>query len=215
MLEQVLRDRGRIARRRRTFGDSSSTVSDNGNRRHRAYTRWAQPAPRFERRSCRRLPIEAGGVKVVHLISSSGVYGAEKMVVGLCEALAQFGVDASLEVFDNQHSRNVDVADFARAVGVPVTLLRCGGRFDPGPCDVCERDLAGADLLHTHGYKANLYGFPCHLGSRVRIVATNHRFDTGPHNRLDGPVLRRVDAVFAVSDEARDSFALGIRQPMR
>ena len=70
-------------------------------------------------------------MKVVHLISSSGVYGAEKMVVGLCEALAQFGVDASLEVFDNQHSRNVDVADFARAVGVPVTLLRCGGRFDP------------------------------------------------------------------------------------
>ena len=39
----------------------------------------------------------------------------------------------------------------------------------------------------------------------MRIVATNHRFDTGPHNRLDGPVLRRVDAVFAVSDEARDS----------
>ena len=36
-------------------------------------------------------------------------------------------------------------------------------------------------------------------------IPTNHRFDTGPHNRLDGPVLRRVDAVFAVSDEARDS----------
>jgi glycosyltransferase involved in cell wall biosynthesis len=144
-------------------------------------------------------------VKVVHLISSSGVYGAEKMVVGLCEALAQFGVDASLEVFDNQHSRNVDVADFARAVGVPVRLLRCGGRFDPGAVRRLRADLAGADLLHTHGYKANLYGFLATRGSRVRIVATNHRFDTGPHNRLDGPVLRRVDAVFAVSDEARDS----------
>jgi glycosyltransferase involved in cell wall biosynthesis len=144
-------------------------------------------------------------VKVVHLISSSGVYGAEKMVVGLCEALGQFGVDATLEVFDNQHSRNVDVADFARGAGVPVTLLRCGGRFDPAAVRRLRADLAGVDLLHTHGYKANLYGFLATRGSRVRIVATNHRFDTGPHNRLDGPVLRRVDAVYAVSDEARDS----------
>ena len=57
----------------------------------------------------------AGGVKVVHLISSSGVCGAEKMVVGLCEALAQFGVDASLRSSTTSTaSRNVDVADFAR-----------------------------------------------------------------------------------------------------
>ena len=145
-------------------------------------------------------------MRVLHLISSSGVYGAEKMVVGLCEALPQHGVTASLVVFDNRHAPNLEVADYARQFGVPVRLLRCGGRFDPGTVVHLRKVIreARADLLHVHGFKANLYGF---LATRlgVPIVATNHRFDMGPQNRFDRPTLRRMDAVYAVSDEARDS----------
>jgi glycosyltransferase involved in cell wall biosynthesis len=156
-------------------------------------------------------------VKVLHLISSSGVYGAEKMVVGLCEALPQFGVQPVLEVFDNRHARNVEVADYALRFGVPVRLLPCGGRFDLAAVRHLRRDIrdAGADLVHVHGYKANLYGFAAtRLG--VPLVATNHRFDTGPLNRFDKPILRRCDAVYAVSDEARDSLrrVYGVRDAM-
>ncbi len=145
-------------------------------------------------------------MRVLHLISSSGVYGAEKMVVGLCEALPAHGVQPVLEVFDNAHSRNVEVADYALTFGVPVRLLPCGGRFDLGAVRRLRRDIrrARADLVHAHGYKANLYGFLATRGG-VAFVATNHRFDTGPLNRFDKPILRRADAVFAVSDEARDS----------
>ncbi len=154
-------------------------------------------------------------VKVLHLISSSGVYGAEKMVVGLCEALPQFGVEPVLEVFDNRHARNVDVADYALSRGVQVRLLPCGGRFDLAAVRQLRRDLTGFDLLHVHGYKANLYGY---VASRRKapVVATNHRFDTGPQNRFDRFVLPRMNAVFAVSDEARDSLrdVYGIKAAM-
>jgi glycosyltransferase involved in cell wall biosynthesis len=145
-------------------------------------------------------------VRVLHLISSSGVYGAEKMVVGLCEALPRYGVHPTLEVFDNAHSRNVEVADYALTFGVPVKLLPCGGRLDGAAVRRLRRDIRdlNIDLVHTHGYKANLYGFFATRGG-VPMVATNHRFDTGPQNRFDKPVLRRAAAVFAVSDEARDS----------
>ncbi len=145
-------------------------------------------------------------MRVLHLISSSGVYGAEKMVVGLCEALPRYGVHPTLEVFDNAHSRNVEVADYALTFGVPVKLLPCGGRFDSAAVRRLRRDIRdlNIDLVHTHGYKANLYGFFATRGG-VPMVATNHRFDTGPQNRFDKPVLRRAAAVFAVSDEARDS----------
>lgn len=145
-------------------------------------------------------------MRVLHLISSSGVYGAEKMVVGLCEALPQHGVSPTLAVFDNRHARNLEVADYARRYAVPVRLLRCGGRFDPATVLHLRKDISEvrADVLHVHGFKANLYGF---LATRfgVPIVATNHRFDTGPQNRFDRPTLRRMDAVYAVSNEARDS----------
>lgn len=145
-------------------------------------------------------------MKALHLISSSGLYGAEKMVVGLCAALPGHGVRACLEVFDNVHSRNLDVADHALGAGVDVRLLRCGGRFDPGAVRRLRADIAdvGADLVHTHGYKANLYGYLATRRPRVPVVATNHRFDRGRHNTFDKPVLRRFDAVYAVSDEARD-----------
>ena len=145
-------------------------------------------------------------MRVLHLISSSGVYGAEKMVVGLCEALPRYGVHPTLEVFDNAHSRNVEVADYALTFGVPVKLLPCGGRLDGSAVRRLRRDIRdlNIDLVHTHGYKANLYGFFATRGG-VPMVATNHRFDTGPQNRFDKPVLRRAAAVFAVSDEARES----------
>src|SRR5690606_1742534 len=123
----------------------------------------------------------------------------------------------TLEVFDNAHSRNVEVADYALTNGVPVKLLACGGRLDTAAVRRLRRDIRdlNIDLLHTHGYKANLYGFFATRGG-VPMVATNHRFDTGPQNRFDKPVLQRADAVFAVSDEARDSLrsAYGIADAM-
>jgi glycosyltransferase involved in cell wall biosynthesis len=86
-------------------------------------------------------------------------------------------------------------------------LLPCGGRFDVAAVRRLRADIrrVGAQIVHAHGYKANLYGFLATRASGVRFVATNHRFDTGPQNRFDRPVLRRADAVYAVSDEARDS----------
>lgn len=149
-------------------------------------------------------------MRVLQLISSSGVYGAEKMVVGLCEALGQHGVQATLEVFDNEHARNVEVADYALASGVPVRLLPCGGRLDPAAVRRLRADIDDlqVDLVHAHGYKANLYGYFA-TRAKVPVVATNHRFDTGPLNRFDRPLLRRFDAVYAVSDEARDSLRSG------
>lgn len=146
-------------------------------------------------------------MRVLHLISSSGVYGAEKMVAGLCAALPAFDVAPTLEVFENAHAPNLDVAEYAARMGVDVRLLPCGGRFDPAAVRRLRSDIrrVGADIVHAHGFKANLYGFLATRASKVRFVATNHRFDTGPQNRFDRPVLRRADAVYAVSDEARDS----------
>lgn len=146
-------------------------------------------------------------MRVLHLISSSGVYGAEKMVAGLCAVLPSFAVVPVLEVFDNAHSPNIDVAEYAAGMGVEVRLLPCGGRFDVNAVRRLRADIRRMDaqIVHAHGYKANLYGFLATRASGVRFVATNHRFDTGPQNRFDRPVLSRADAVYAVSDEARDS----------
>ena len=118
-------------------------------------------------------------------------------------------------MFDNTHSRNVEVADYAlgvRRAGATAALRRpvrpCA------PCDGCgriSRDL-GIDLVHAHGYKANLYGF---LATRRGIPSWRRITGSTPAARTvsTSPSCGAFDAVYAVSDEARDSLRSGVRDP--
>ena len=60
-------------------------------------------------------------------------------------------------------------------------------------------------LLHTHGYKADLYGYVAAWRSGKPIVATCHNWVGGTaalgiYNHLDRMALKRFNALAAVSD---------------
>ncbi len=64
------------------------------------------------------------------------------------------------------------------------------------------------DLVHTHGYLADLLGLPAARASGVPAVSTCHGYIQGGlklslYNRLDLLALRRFDRVIAVSDSIR------------
>jgi glycosyltransferase involved in cell wall biosynthesis len=146
-------------------------------------------------------------MKINHLISSGGLYGAEKMILNLASAQQRLGLSPTITVFDNSHASNLEVVDVARAAGIEVSTLPCRGRFDPKAVRRLRADLRGGlfQVLHTHGYKANLYGYLASRKLNLTVVGTCHRFDTGSHNKLDGPILRQFNAVAGVSDEAAAS----------
>ncbi|MFN8125643.1 MAG: glycosyltransferase family 4 protein [Candidatus Nanopelagicales bacterium] len=144
-------------------------------------------------------------MRVLHLISSAGLYGAEKMVTGLCAGLPPQGVEPVLGVFRNSHLPNTEVADYARARGVSVELVECRGRFDVGAVRYLRGRLADFDVVHSHGFKSNLYAFAASRGGRAAFVSTCHRFDQTLRDTLDRPILKRADLVTAVSAEAADS----------
>lgn len=65
------------------------------------------------------------------------------------------------------------------------------------------------DLIHTHGYLADLLGYPVSQRAGIPIVSTCHGFIRGDlklslYNSLDLMVLRRFDRVIAVSDAIKD-----------
>jgi glycosyltransferase involved in cell wall biosynthesis len=143
---------------------------------------------------------------ILHLISSGGFYGAESMLITLLESLRQTGCRCVLGVFRNTQKMNLEVAERAAAAGVEVELIPCTGRLDWGAVR-CIREILGrygVDLLHTHGYKADLYGFLAARASDVPVMATCHNWtkDTRTvqaYSLLDRFVLRRFRAVTAVS----------------
>jgi glycosyltransferase involved in cell wall biosynthesis len=147
-------------------------------------------------------------VKVLQLISSGGYYGAENMLLNLCASQEKAGCQNSLLLFYNVHTPNVEFYERARRHGISVRMVHCKGRADWRAVRQIEEYIRedAVDVVHTHGYKADLYGFLAAWRSNKPIVATCHNWVGGTaalgiYNHLDRLALKRFDALAAVSDE--------------
>ena len=147
------------------------------------------------------------GVKVLQLISSGGYYGAENMLLNLCASQQKAGCQNSLMIFYNVHAPNVELYERARRCGLSVRMVHCQGRADWRAVRQIEECIQeeGIQLLHTHGYKADLYGYVAARRSRKPIVATCHNWVGGTaalgiYNHLDRMALKRFHGLAAVSD---------------
>lgn len=158
-------------------------------------------------------------MKVLHLISSGGFYGAERVVIELLPALAGLGCHVTLGVFRNERQPHMEVAERAREIGITVEEIPCRGRFDRRTVGhirrlACDRQ---ADVIHSHGYKPNLYAWMAFPKGGPKLITTCH--GSGPVARLDNEknrvlrlyhqldryLLRRYHTVAAVSEKERET----------
>ena len=146
-------------------------------------------------------------VKVLQLISSGGYYGAENMLLNLCASQEQSGCENSLLLFYNVHVPNVEFYERARGRGISVRMVHCNGRADWRAVRQIEEYIQedAVDLVHTHGYKADLYGYLAAWRCHKPVVATCHNWVGGTaalgiYNHLDRMALKKFNALAAVSD---------------
>jgi glycosyltransferase involved in cell wall biosynthesis len=146
-------------------------------------------------------------VKVLQLISSGGYYGAENMLLNLCASQEQSGCENSLLLFYNVHVPNVEFYERARRRGLSVRMVHCNGRADWRAVRQIEEYIQedGIEIVHTHGYKADLYGYLAAWRCHKPVVATCHNWVGGTaalgiYNHLDRMVLKKFDGLAAVSD---------------
>lgn len=151
-------------------------------------------------------------MKVLHLISSGGYYGAENMLVTLTRALIDLGCECSLGVFSNSHSRHTEIVDYARQAHIDVTTIPCEGRLDFKAADQIRRMIRAqrAEIVHTHGYKADMYGYLAARATRSPVVATCHNWPGRTlvlrlYESIDRRLLAHFDEVVAVSDSVAES----------
>jgi glycosyltransferase involved in cell wall biosynthesis len=150
-------------------------------------------------------------VRVLQLISSKGYYGAENVVVNLARALEDSGSRAVVGAFRNSHSVHLEVIDRAQKQGLTVQTFECNGRFDYSVVDRISSFVAesGIDLVHTHGYKADLYGYFAARRAGKPIIATCHNWigdslAVRVYEAIDRFGLASFDAVVAVSEAIAD-----------
>jgi glycosyltransferase involved in cell wall biosynthesis len=146
-------------------------------------------------------------MKILHVISSGGLYGAETMTVGLCRSLKDAGHYGAITFFDNVHAPNGQLLEFACTNEVPIVALKCNGRLDFEAVRSLRLRVREEhfDLIHAHGYKADIYAYAANFGMRKPMISTCHTwYDNDPivylYGILDRRILRRFNMTVAVSN---------------
>lgn len=149
-------------------------------------------------------------MKVLHIISSSGMYGAEAVILNLARVLGEQGDESSLAVFSNSKNPNLQLYERAVADGLDAHIIPCCGQVDRSTISALRElvERTGADVVHAHGYKADIYCLLALRAHHVALVSTCHTwYDTDLmvtlYGKLDRLALRSFDRIIAVSEEVR------------
>lgn len=149
-------------------------------------------------------------MRVLHLISSGGMYGAEAVILSLSAAINATEHRVLLGVFSNTEAPNLELRDAARSAGIETHTIECRGQLDLAvPSRLLKlAQLTRSDVIHTHGYKANIYARWAFRKARIPLVATCHNWIDNDlalraYGWLDRTSLRGFERVVAVSEGVR------------
>lgn len=136
------------------------------------------------------------------------MYGAEAVILNLSRTLNEQGHSSLLGIFSNSSNPNLQLHERALAEGIESHLIPCNGQVDRSvPATI--RALAAAtsiDLIHAHGYKADVYVYLAMRKTSTPLVSTCHTwYDDNLllwlYGALDRRILRHYAAVVSVSDD--------------
>jgi len=147
-------------------------------------------------------------MRILHLIDSRGIYGAERILLHLAREQQQRGHEPCVVSIGDPGAGESEFEALARACGIAVAPVRVA----PRPTPAVVRSLLtavralGPDVLHSHGYKANILLALVSRRQRGPMLATLHGWASGErlgalwlYERLDRWALRRLDAVVVVA----------------
>jgi glycosyltransferase involved in cell wall biosynthesis len=148
---------------------------------------------------------------ILQLISSEGFYGAESMLSNLARALTRLGCSPIVGAFKDARNPHIEVAEAASRAQIRVQILPCEGRWDTSTVRNIRKILeeCSVDVLHTHGYKADLYGYVASRSLKVARVSTCHNWPDPKrlmqaYASLNRLVLRAFDEVTTPSPQVAE-----------
>ena len=146
--------------------------------------------------------------RVLHLVSSNGLYGAERVILNLAQGEGTLSYVGALY---NSHNPHLEMIDEAKKMGLRTVVFNSRGRVDLKTIFDIKKFLKDnrIDILHTHNYKSDIVGFWAVLLSKCKWVATNHVWHgldrkLRVYEKIDAFVLRFAARVVAVSIEIKE-----------
>jgi glycosyltransferase involved in cell wall biosynthesis len=159
-------------------------------------------------------------MKILHIISSGGMYGAEAVILNISRSLNEGQHQGILGVFSNTAQPNLQLHERALQEGIQSHLISCNGQIDRS-VPACIRELVhqtGANIVHAHGYKADIYAYLAMKRTPTPLVATSHGWIDNNlalrlYGALDRFILKNYAAIVAVSEEVKQRLlTAGVRK---
>lgn len=154
-------------------------------------------------------------MKILHVIDSAGIYGAEIMLLNLMSEQVKAGMQPILLGIESDSA--VTPSDIVKQAAIRgLQVIRMGmktgyNRKDGFRIIHCAEDN-NIDVIHSHGYKGDiLLGFLPKSGNNIPIISTVHGWISvrmltriWVYNFIDKLALRRLDAIVYVNPGARN-----------
>ncbi len=152
-------------------------------------------------------------LRVLHLRSSGGFYGAEAVLASYFASLQNSRANMELLLLTGLKEHPL-----RHRIHAPVRIIEAPGGFSFAVFQAVKAHLEQGryDILHTHDYKSDLFGFL--LRKKVHWVSTMHGWTSSDakvrlYEKLDRLVLPSAHGVAAVSLELFDQLGqMGVKQ---
>lgn len=146
-------------------------------------------------------------IKIAHIVSSNGIFGAEKVMLNLASQINYNGSKSCIIAIENTHNPHNEVTETAKTWCIPTFNLESRGKIDLRAISRLTNYIKtnNITLLHTHNYKANFIGLFAARKAKIPIVATVHGYmyignskKLGFYEALDRFILRYFNKVILV-----------------
>ncbi len=149
-------------------------------------------------------------LKVFHLISSRGLYGAERVVINLIADTDRDRFTSTLVLLRNKENPNIELLEAVREKQAKTYSIACRRWIDRKALRLLNQLIKeeGIDIVHCHELKGRLYGLLATKGTAARLITTNHNwirsdFLVTCFEFLDAFYIRFFPRIIAVSPEVQ------------
>ena len=149
-------------------------------------------------------------LNVLHLISSRGLYGAERIILNLIGATDRRRFIPSLALLQAEGYPNMELIEAAGTKNAQGHVITCQKWIDIEAVRQTRKLIRRENiaLVHCHEMKGRLYGLLAAIGTPARLITTNHNwirsdFLVTCFESLDAFYIRFFPKIVAVSPEVR------------
>jgi glycosyltransferase involved in cell wall biosynthesis len=153
--------------------------------------------------------VSATRLRVLHLGSPTGLYGAERWILALVKHLPATEIESIVGAIKDAPGGFPPLCEHAASMGLRTAVFEAHGKLSLAAIGQMKKFIREnrIDILHTHGYKTDVLGRPAVLGTACKVVSTPHGWSSnaGPmlriYEALDRLSFYFLDAVVPLSDD--------------